>query len=82
MYLAKIKVSKKKEIKNPEVQTLQRLLDRENLALRCKSSSILYEFEIDSKNLEEANEIIQKIAQDFLYNPIVEEYQVELCEQE
>lgn len=82
MYLAKIKVYKKKEIKNPQVQTLQRLLDRRKLPLVCKNSSILYEFEIEADSFEEAKEIAVKTAQDVLFNPIIEDFKVELCEQE
>lgn len=82
MYLAKIKVYKKEKIKNPEVQTLQRLLDNEKIPLICKNTAVLYEFEIDAQNEDEARDIVQRISQDVLSNPIIEEYQVELCVQE
>lgn len=79
MYLAKIIVKFKKNVKNPEAQTLETLVSRlqiENISsINCAK---FYEIKIDAKNLEDAQKIAEKLAQNILSNPIIEEFEVQI----
>lgn len=77
MFLAKITVKLKKNVKNPETQTLETLLRRLNFAeVKKIAFAKVYEIKIDAKNKAEAQKIAAEIAEKTLYNPIIEEFEV------
>ncbi|MDD3419929.1 MAG: phosphoribosylformylglycinamidine synthase subunit PurS [Candidatus Gastranaerophilales bacterium] len=81
MFLAKITVKFKKGVKNPEAQTLETLLARlgENNVQEvvCSKNYELVLAAFDSKEAScKANDIANKV----LANPIIEDYEVQICE--
>jgi phosphoribosylformylglycinamidine synthase len=83
MYLAKIIVKFKKGVKNPEAQTLKTLLERlEEESVLDVSCSKLYELSIEAKSSDEALSKAKELANKVLANPIIEDFEVEICEQQ
>lgn len=81
MFLAKIIVKFKKGVKNPEEKTLETLISRlEIKEIEAISCAKFYEFKIKAKNNVEALKIANDLAGKVLSNPIIEEFEVEICE--
>lgn len=79
MFLAKIVVKFKKNVKNPEAQTLETLVDRLGITeVLGVDSAKFYEITIDAKNPEDAHKIATELAQKVLSNPIIEEFEVQI----
>ncbi len=77
MFTAKITVKFKKNIKNPETQTLETLLKRLSIdEIKGIKYAKFYEFKIDAKNKSEAEKIAEELAKNILSNPIIEETEV------
>lgn len=77
MFLAKITVKFKKNVKNPEAQTLETLLKRLTInSVKGIDCSKVYEIKIDTKTESDAQKIAKEIAEKILSNPIIEEFEV------
>lgn len=81
MFLAKITVKFKKCVKNPEAQTLETLLarigEKDVQEVICSKS---YELVLVASDSKEAFFKANNIANKALANPIIEDYEVEICE--
>lgn len=81
MFLAKIIVKFKKGVKNPEEKTLETLISCLDVKLvESISCAKFYEFKIDAKNHIDAEKIANDLANKVLANPIIEEFEVSICE--
>ncbi len=81
MFLAKIIVKFKKGVNNPEEKTLETLLSRLDFqAIEAISCAKFYEFKINTKDKYDAEKIANNLAEKVLANPIIECFEVELCE--
>lgn len=81
MFLAKIIVKFKKEVKNPEEQTLETLISRLDFQeIEAVSCAKFYELKINAETKIEALKIANDLAQKVLSNPIIEEFEVTICE--
>ena len=81
MFLAKIIVKFKKGVKNPEEKTLETLISRLEIQdIESLSCAKFYEFKIKAKDKFEAEKIANDLAQKVLSNPIIEKFEVSLCE--
>lgn len=81
MFLAKIIVKFKKGVKNPEEKTLETLISRLEInEIESISCAKFYEFKINLKDKVEAEKIANDLAKKVLSNPIIEEFEVDLCE--
>jgi|GEM_PF-1046695 phosphoribosylformylglycinamidine synthase len=81
MFLAEIIVKFKKNVKNPEEKTLETLISRLDFQeIETVSCSKLYNFKIKTKNKSEALKIANELAKKVLSNPIIEEFEVKICE--
>lgn len=79
MFLAKIVVKFKKNVKNPEAQTLETLVERLGITeVSGVDSAKFYEIKINAKTPEEAHKITTELAQKVLSNPIIEEFEVQI----
>lgn len=77
MFLAKITVKFKKNVKNPEEQTLETLFQRLSIdEVKDINCAKVYEIKIDAKTEQEAQKLAEEIAEKVLSNPIIEESEV------
>jgi len=76
---AKIHVTLKKSVLDPQGQTILQALSHQGLA-DIKSCRVgkFFEVQIESDSKEKAEEALKKAAQDILSNPVIEDFSVEL----
>lgn len=81
MFLAKIIIKFKKGIKNPEEKTLKTLISHLKIQeIEPISCAKFYELKINAKDSLSASKIADDLARNVLSNPIIEEFEVEICE--
>jgi phosphoribosylformylglycinamidine synthase len=81
MFLAKIIVKFKTGVNNPEEKTLETLLSRLDFqVIETISCAKFYEFKINAKDKYDAEKIANDLAKKVLSNPIIEEFEVKICE--
>ncbi len=78
-YEVEVKISLKKGMLNPEASTIEKALALLNFEVSNTQTIDIIKFNIDATNKDEALDEVDQMCQKLLCNPVIHDYEINIC---